>query len=505
MKGDRNKVSAVSIVLPEVARSKEGHEFDPSAEIWPVVDQTQTFDFKFDELAGYFDNSLIFQYKVAIMYYIENHSLSHAANMHKYLLNMCRAVLSPQDPVASISSTHIINYKAHIGKKEWFLGSLKGFFLAWNKLGYPGIDGDAVRLLRGMRLKGNPKGNAVRTMDPRKGPFTENELLSIHEELCIKYKSGGIGNREFALVWLFLALGMRVVQFAMLKVADFQTITADDSSVRYTLNMPRAKQRGGMARELFSPQLLCTEAGAAVSIWVEQVKSSKEGKGIKPGDLPIFPRWGHESPIGHHHMTSTMLGRELQDVVNSLQVISERTGELIKANTHRFKYTIGSRAAEEGHGELTIAKMLDHSDTQNIGVYIESTPKLAGIIDKAMAPYMAPVAQAFKGMIIRTEQDFPNGLRIGAGDPDSPAVGKCGHHGFCGAAAPHVCYTCIQFNAWLDGPHEEVLKELVDERARVLAATGDERIAAAKDRVIMAVTQVVEKCKELKRGEAING
>ena len=490
--------------LPKVAKSKEGFEFFPNENNWFITDQVKDSHFNFDELSKHYTFNLISSFKLTLIFYIENYALSHPYNMHNLFLNFTRSLPSGNNLLSSISSTHIINYKAKLGKDVWYLGSLKGFLKKWHRLRHPGIDDDAIRLLNSLRIKGNPKGNAVRTMDPKKGPFTENELLTIHEELCLKYASGVVSNRGFALAWLGMALGQRLVQFGMLKVMDFLVIPANDGSVRFMINLPRAKQRGAEARELFSEKPLCQEAGTALAVWIEQLKSTDTGH-IAFKELPIFPRWGHVSPVGLHHMTSTMVGQELADTINSLEVISERTGEVIKFQSKRFKYTVGTRAAEEGHGEMVIAALLDHTDTQNVRVYVESTAKVAGIIDKAMGPYMAPIAQAFKGMIIRSDDDCPNGIRIYSGLRSKGDVGKCGHHGFCGAAAPHVCYVCVNFHPWLDGPHEEILKELEDERKRVLAITSDKRISGAKDRLIMAVTQVVTKCNEIKMLEVVNG
>jgi hypothetical protein len=81
----------------------------------------------------------------------------------------------------------------------------------------------------------------------------------------------------------------------------------------------------------------------------------------------------------------------------------------------------------------------------------------------------------------------------------------CGMHGFCGLAAPIACYTCRNFKAWVDGPHEEVLHHLLTERETLMAA-GSARIAAVRDRTIFAVAGVVRLCEEHRNaGEAING
>jgi hypothetical protein len=418
--------------------------------------------------------------------------------MHKFFSSLCKS--QPFEQISEITSTMIINYKAHLGSSgEWKLGSLRGFLNKWHSLGYPGVGLETVQFLDSLRIGGNRKGHTVLTMDPILGPFTENEVLAIHAELCNQFSTGEINTREFALIWLFMALGQRSVQYAMLKAKDFQTLSSADGSVRYLLKVPRAKQRAAHVRELFSDRLLCKEAGTALATLINQTRDTfhaKIGGDIAPEELPIFPHWGDEVPgLGPHHMTSHKLADELVNILTRLQPISERTGEPMKFNSNRFKYTIGTRAAEEGHGELVIAQLLDHSDTQNVRVYVEATPKFAKIIDAAMQQHIAPRAQAFKGMVIKSDQECPDGIRIGS---SSGETGRCGNHGFCDAAAPYVCYVCVNFRPWLDGPHEDILKELLSERERLAEITNDKRIVEAKDRLIMAVSQVIDLCRTMK-------
>jgi hypothetical protein len=147
-------------------------------------------------------------------------------------------------------------------------------------------------------------------------------------------------------------------------------------------------------------------------------------------------------------------------------------------------------------GTLVIAELLDHTDLQNVGVYVSATSEIIERIDRAVAIKLAPLAQAFAGILVdgKTEQDVPHGLRIVAPKQSQgfAPVGSCGQHGFCGFAAPIACYTCSSFHAWLDGPHEEILEYLVAERDRLM--TVDVRIASVNDRTILAVAQVVEMC-----------
>jgi hypothetical protein len=197
----------------------------------------------------------------------------------------------------------------------------------------------------------------------------------------------------------------------------------------------------------------------------------------------------------------------LERTLRGLSVMSERTGLPLHVTATRFRRTMATRAAIEGHGELIIAELLDHTDTQNVGVYIEARPEIVERIDRAIAIHLAPMAQAFAGVILDDESQATR-----AGDPSSwvfdpkidPSMmpmGSCGQHGFCGFLAPIACYTCVNFQPWLDGPHEAVLDSLIGERDR-LAAKNDLRVASVNDRTILAVAEVVRLCEARRRSKA---
>ncbi|MNJ64240.1 hypothetical protein D3C77_601840 [compost metagenome] len=138
-----------------------------------------------------------------------------------------------------------------------------------------------------------------------------------------------------------------------------------------------------------------------------------------------------------------------------------------------------------------MAEALDHSNLQSAGCYIKSLSDIVERIDRAVARQLAPLAQAFQGVLVASEQQAVRGddpcSRISNGRVN---VGTCGSYGFCSACAPIACYTCTHFQPWLDGPHEEVLKELLASSDRVWGVTQDLKIASANDRLILAVTEV---------------
>lgn len=227
-------------------------------------------------------------------------------------------------------------------------------------------------------------------------------------------------------------------------------------------------------------------------------------------ELPLFPnlkmlsisiRLEEQLETDILHAPSDVIKRVMSDFTRSINVTSERTGLPIHLTPVRFRYTLGTNLAREGKREFIIAEALDHSDIQNAGVYVKNIPDIVKHINKAVALRLAPLAQAFQGVLVASESDAVRG-----NDPSSritngvKGVGTCGSYGFCGAIAPIACYTCNNFQPWLDGPHEEVLDGLIKERDSVVEQTSDLKVASVNDRLILAVSDVVNRCKAMKGG-----
>jgi hypothetical protein len=91
--------------------------------------------------------------------------------------------------------------------------------------------------------------------------------------------------------------------------------------------------------------------------------------------------------------------------------------------------------------------LLNRSDDQNARVYTENVPEHVNAINEAIARQLAPLAQAFAGVLVDQEADAIRGkdrasrVRADSGN----GTGSCGHFGFCGALAPIACYTCKHF------------------------------------------------------------
>jgi integrase len=487
--------------LPSSVTTRSGVKFDPRKDVWSYRDNTHTICLDFLSLK--ISTEVIFSIKKTLIWYAENRSANHLMNMFDRFQHFSNSIKIKN----IVNANDLINYRAILSNNnEWYLGSLSGFLKKWQKLGYAGVSDDAISLLKQLRIKGNIKGKAVLTMDLKEGPFSSMEFEAIYEANQSAYETGEITLEEFVLVWIFIALAPRPVQIASLKVCDVEFIQSKDGNTLYFLNLPQAKKREQLGRSVFAKKSLISQVGEKLLQQSNEVRNNYSKLINEESLAPLFPakRSRRNEPKGYEfHQTAKSIRISLKNVLDRLKIISERTGKQLHITPTRFRRTLGTNLAKEGYGELIIAEVLGHSDTQNAGVYVQATPQIVERIDKAVSMQLAPLAQAFSGMIIKNESEATR-----AKDPSSricdprfdnkmKPMGNCGEFGFCGELAPIACYTCRKFEPWLDGPHEKVLDHLISERERLLETT-DERIASINDRTILAVAEVVRRCDEIK-------
>lgn len=450
-----------------------------------------------------------------LKYYAETYSPSHTSNLCGRFKNYVKITYEKQGLFSQITSDDLINYRSMLDKKhEWYLGSLRGFFKSWNELGYSGIAEDVFSLLNSWRLQGNNKGFAVQTQCPLQGPLSDIEYEALQLALIDAFELNEISLDDFVLVQLFMVTGRRPSQIGNLKIMD--VIEASSNGLQtYLLNVPRGKQRGTNWREEFKSFALTSEVGIPLKILIKknQTRLSRMIFNVPQSDLdqlPIFPNWNSIKKAlkaesmelnpallkgqGFHYVTAD-LRLQLAHVVDFLDVPSERTGQNLRIFPTRLRRTLATRAAREGYGELIIAELLDHSDTQNSRVYTENVPEHVDAINNAVAMQLAPLAQAFSGMLVDRESDANRGDDLSSRvRSDKGNIGTCGLHGFCGAAAPVACYTCRQFQPWLDAPHQDLLNSLISEQERIFNITQDKVMSTINNRTIIAVAEVVRQC-----------
>lgn len=419
-------------------------------------------------------------------------------------------------------------------QRQWPMGALRGFLLAWYDYGYSGVTEDIVQLLKGWRLKGNAVGEAVANGSPDDGPYTDLELAAILDSATMAVADHKLRFTDFAYLLSLAMLARRAMQIAALKGKDLLR-TSENGVVEHRINIPRVKQRGKGFRESFRSLAIIEDLYLVLK---HQHRKSIDALAAAI-DAPINDDIAKEVPIflnptalrgitsldqveallfgnapDRLHATTHMLASSLKRCEMTITARSERTGKLIQLAARRFRYTRGTNLRREGFGPFVIAELLDHTDIQNVGVYTENTPREAVIIDEHVGARLAPFAQACLGTLVNSERDAVRGddpnSRVPNGNQET--VGTCGNYGFC-ASGYRACYTCFHFQPWVNGPHDEVLAELYAEKERTKAAGCAEVVVNANDQLILAVEHCVLLCTRAQSApptplgtiEAVNG
>lgn len=485
-------------------RTRSGLEITVPRSRWRYRDGVTNVDIDFSVLSDLLSDTLLHSLQSVMSWHVERYAPKTLNNLMDRLKAMFRALAnSDHEKRNSITATDLINYRSHVGKqREYYFATLRSFLVRWSRLGYPGIADDAVEFVTDLKVDNNPRGNAVATLNPKQGPFTVIELEGLLSELHGAYADGTIRPDAYHLCLLYSYFGARTAQYAAMKTKDLNQNIGADGSVNHTLSIPRAKQGHKSARSEFTDRKLARVAAEPLWEYRQMVDAEAKERGIEAGEAPLFPNWLSpplEDTDFSYHRSVKELREMLSSALRVLNVLSERTGERLHVTPVRFRRTIATNAAIEGKGVRTIAAILDHSDTQTASVYLGAVPEIVNRIDKAIAMDLAPLAQAFKGKLIAAEAEATRGsdpssrivdLRI---DRSGTALGSCGQHAFCGFNAPVACYTCRNFEPWLDGPHERVLETLLSRRTQ-LERTGDPKIIEVNDRTILAVAEVMRLC-----------
>lgn len=514
-----NKKSNTALLSKQVRISKDNYSFDPNSSKW-ILNKDTIISFQTEVLA--IEPTTLYGFKLSLARYAEELSAWHTNNMYQKFQRMIRDM-----GCKTIDVSTIRNWKVKLGKdKLWYLGSLRGFLISWYDYGYKGISEDVVNALEKMTLPGNEKGKAIANRCEWTGAFTQNEQVAVAEELIRLYRENEISLPCYAYLNVVQATARRPKQIGQLKVKDIlKEYDSKNHAYNFYLNIPRIKQRGVGFRGEFKKLAITEELYAILCNLVRQELKALE-KALQTnmtdeqiGLMPIFFDWlmlkkirknfsanftldNYLSTDTLHLSTNDLNHKFMRRVTKLNRAISERTGEYIQLTARRFRRTRGTNLGRKGVSPFIVAEALDHSDTQNINVYIENTADTVTYIDKAMGKILAPFAKAFKGKIIDKFADGERGddrtARIP--DKDNEVVGACGTNDFC-VKGYEACYLCEKFRPLLDAPHEKFLEHLYEEKERRLKETQSEQYASTKDTLILAVEWVVQACNERKLGQ----
>ena len=494
--------------------SSAGFEFNTSHHKW-ILDSETTVNV---EVVWSYPE----EYRENILATLEHIAITNSAKyVYKHVVELRRFLKHDKD----FSLAGLAAYKMSIPERsrKRSVSTFRTFLRRMIHLGFH-LPDEFMKEFNTWVIGASERGIPVLSQDPEEGPYSELELRAIQAALDFKYADYTLSDREYSIVKLFIVTFRRPANLKQLKVKDLianSNILATKQMI-FKLNIPRSKGKKRKFRSQSKAFVLVESIGLVLTKHIQssikelEVKIGRELSEEEAKELPMF--FNHrliddlcesisDNAIDYlkseiPHLTTDELTKELQEIVDKLEIISERTGAPLKTTAYRFRYTGGTRAAEAKAGTITIAELLDHESTEHVGVYVANSPELGQQISSIMNNPLARYASAFKGEIVADEEDAfqvnPDATRIPCADKGCD-VGSCGSRGYCTDYAPVACYLCPKFLPWKDAPHYEVLQWLLEERNRLAETLNDAKVVQINDSAILAVAQVMKACEEGKK------
>lgn len=362
----------------------------------------------------------------------------------------------------------------------------------WHKLGYSGIDDATIDVVKLEQRTYPTHQKRITSGDPTQGWYTDQEYDDLVQTYWKEYENGEKSLTATVILLLNAQFGHRGLQYAHLKICDFQWNGETDGVSGKRVEFPGVKDKGSdqwfrgsksevhpIGDDLWALcQLQINESIAAfedhfgrtltqderkqlpflhVGQRYHKTRMNKRAKSAPTGTSLLEQL---ETPIWH------MSGGSISQICArhyGTKVISPVTGEPIYEFAYRMRYTRARQLARLGVSRKVLSYWLGHESAKSIESYYDDPAEDARQLDEDIKPILAPLSQAFAGTLRDSERDATRGH-----DPSTrveldgrKGVGSCGADS-CTASVPIPCYRCSKFEPWVDGPHEEVLIRLYE-------------------------------------------
>jgi len=333
---------------------------------------------------------------------------------------------------------------------------------AWYKWGAGrvadlGFDISFAQRLESIRIPGNPKGVAVRSGDPCKGPL-DPELERSLLEVAIMADDSVERNhlQEKLAIAVGLAFGNNPFSFCSLTEDDFKV--SKDSSGRevFSLDMPLIKKRSPPRSHMKSVHI-----GPFLAALIRQaIESNRDidtdafssGIGHSGSDRkmlrPLFMRSKPSATILKSadcdfafSLRSADFNNLLKRFVRRHRIVSPVTGRLLHLSPRRMRYTFGTDMVDMGLSKRQLATLLGHTDIQHVGVYFDIGRRIVPHLEKAAAGRIDPLIAMFT----------PGDLA-----PEDPLSDSA--EGKQRLVPPFTCYLCAAFRPCREANHAGMLE-----------------------------------------------
>lgn len=321
-----------------------------------------------------------------------------------------------------------------------------------------GFDINFAYRLESLRIPGGPKGAAVRSGDPLRGPLDhelERPLLQIALRSDTSTEPKHL--QQKLAVALTLAFGRNPLSLRMMLEEDFKDIPKHDGTPRYSLAIPLIKKRR-LPRTAFQTFRIGPELAAIIIQVIEanrklrplsDTQISLSENVSEPYLRPLFmssePReivlesYDHQFALTLSNCDFNAL---LQGFVVRHGIVSPVTGELLHINARRMRYTFATDMVDMGLSKAELALALGHSDTQNVRVYYDIGSRIVQHLENAAKGRIEPVLEFF------TSSETGGAQAKHSKNPQDRLL------------PPLTCYACPAFKPFIEARHDLMLNNL---------------------------------------------
>ncbi|HEJ6111682.1 TPA: site-specific integrase [Pseudomonas aeruginosa] len=385
------------------------------------------------------------------------------------------------------------------------------FFLHIRRLSPKLITYDCIRFLNDSAASPAAPRNVL-SDDPEVSWLTEMEYDALLSTIWNDYDKGKCGTQVTLIRLLSMQYARRPIQLANLKCCDIRVSDGSDSGglAGRIIDFPGAKDTDAefnFRDSKFEPHPLADHLWDLCQIQLSEVKNLYDcffnltltTEQLKK--LPFFNCFSRlqeaQKTISEHykldpirnldHEVFHLRSRRLVNVIalryntptcifdpkSSVRIltptppISHRTGDELVVSSARLRHTRARQLARKGVPPHQLSHWLGHTTGTALRSYYNDPAETARKIDEAMAPALAPLAMAFMGSLIDSEDhatraDDPASKLEFANEGKLKDVGRCGKFSFCATTSvPIPCYRCKYFEPLVNAPHEEVLTALL--------------------------------------------
>jgi integrase len=502
-----------------------------------------------DSIVKHLPDEILKGFKDTVLSIAKSRVVAESTLLTAYIKNLNYFFRTEKTP--NINTEALSNFHEHCRRNKtppYIFASVKKFLLKWHEYGYHGVSDEEANYLMRINppVKNTPSGSKIRSDNPEEGWYLDKEYDDLVQTIWKDFESDTVDIQKSLILLLGAQYGRRPVQIAHLKIGDIKSNGENCGVSGKRIEFPGVKDKGAgggfrkskqevhpMGDELWELcQLQINKSHAAWEAAFEyKILSNNKSElplfypgrnSYKKRDIELAidnsthadnvyaSHCLHISPANVSKIMRRIKGIDKESGKQSkfgTPVISSRTGKPLVESAYRFRYTRSRQLARIGVPRLTLQYWMGHESARSIDAYYDDPAERARVLEEAINPLLAPLAQAFQGTLIDSESDA-----IRANEPSSRleldgkedlSVGSCGEYGFCSASVPIPCYRCSKFQPWVYGPHEEVLQRLLQrqqmENEVPLVGQGRRLLVPIQlEREIRAVRIVVEICEKRK-------